>query len=396
MRRIVTYLRGRGINAWVDNEKLVPGTPIWEEEIEKAIRGAFAVIVILSPASKSSEWVRREVTLVDNSHKRVFPVLIAGGEEEAIPIRLITKQFVDLRKNEEEGLQALGEAILRYRTELETQEKIIAPIAIPKSNQSEAPAEAVRSPAMEEIIRIAREREREQRAQATQGRTPPPAQPKTQQKKNAPIVWLALVGGVLLCVFMVTVGPMVWRAMTAPPPTQPAQPADSENIIIQPVPTNTPIPPDTAVPPTATFTSTVPPSPTWTTEPTFTPTYTPLPTFTDTPPAPSDPVAFITYYFDTIVFQKDYQKCWSLLTPDYQVNKAGGWNQYTEFWGTVKNWTRSSISTEYNNGTRARVLMTYRLYYYSGSSDPVDGVRYCLLWNPSMSTWQIDLRENCP
>jgi hypothetical protein len=39
MRRIVTFLRNQGIKVWVDNEKLIPGTPIWEEEIEKAIKG---------------------------------------------------------------------------------------------------------------------------------------------------------------------------------------------------------------------------------------------------------------------------------------------------------------------------------------------------------------------
>ena len=38
MRRIVTFLRKRGIEVWVDNENLVPGTPLWEVEIEKAIK----------------------------------------------------------------------------------------------------------------------------------------------------------------------------------------------------------------------------------------------------------------------------------------------------------------------------------------------------------------------
>ena len=62
MQRIVSFLRGHGIKAWVDNERLVPGTPIWEEEIEKAIKGAFAILVVLSPDAKGSEWVRREIT----------------------------------------------------------------------------------------------------------------------------------------------------------------------------------------------------------------------------------------------------------------------------------------------------------------------------------------------
>ncbi len=52
MRRVVEFLRKHGISVWVDNEKLVPGTPIWEEEIEKAIISAGAVVVLLSPDLK--------------------------------------------------------------------------------------------------------------------------------------------------------------------------------------------------------------------------------------------------------------------------------------------------------------------------------------------------------
>jgi len=37
MQRIAAFLRKQGINVWVDNEKLVPGTPIWEEEIERQL-----------------------------------------------------------------------------------------------------------------------------------------------------------------------------------------------------------------------------------------------------------------------------------------------------------------------------------------------------------------------
>lgn len=124
MRRIVKHLRGQGIRAWVDNEKLIPGTPIWEVEIEKAIRGAFALVVILSPDSKSSEWVRREVTLADQFRKRVFPVLVGENNADSIPIRLITRQFVDIRTNEAEGLRSLSAAISSYVDELEYLEEV--------------------------------------------------------------------------------------------------------------------------------------------------------------------------------------------------------------------------------------------------------------------------------
>ncbi len=117
MRRIVAFLRGEGINVWVDNEKLVPGTPIWEEEIEKAIKAAGAIVVVMSPDLKKSEWVRREISLAEQNWIRIFPVLVSGDEDSAITIRLITKQFVDIRKNENVGLSSLSTNLQAYLNE---------------------------------------------------------------------------------------------------------------------------------------------------------------------------------------------------------------------------------------------------------------------------------------
>lgn len=114
MRRIVRHLRAQGIRAWVDDESLVPGTPVWEYEIERAIIGAFAVVVVLSPDAKSSEWVLREITLADEYEKRVFPVIVVGRNVDSIPFRLVTRQFADIRQNEPQGLQGLSDAITSY------------------------------------------------------------------------------------------------------------------------------------------------------------------------------------------------------------------------------------------------------------------------------------------
>jgi WD40 repeat protein len=118
MRRIVMFLRNRGVKIWMDNERLVPGTPIWEEEIEKAIKGAGAIVVLLSPDSKISEWVRREISYADQYRKRIFPVLVRGDEDSSITLRLITRQYVDLRQNENAGLNSLSEALQQYLDKL--------------------------------------------------------------------------------------------------------------------------------------------------------------------------------------------------------------------------------------------------------------------------------------
>jgi formylglycine-generating enzyme required for sulfatase activity len=123
MQRIVAFLREQGIKVWVDNEKLIPGTPVWEKEIEKAIQSASAVIVVLSPDSKDSEWVRREISLSDQFRRRVFPIMVRGDEETSISLRLINRQFVDIRDYEGVGLRALEAALSTYLEELKAQEQ---------------------------------------------------------------------------------------------------------------------------------------------------------------------------------------------------------------------------------------------------------------------------------
>jgi len=156
MRRIAFYLRDQGFKVWVDNEKLIPGTPAWEEAIETAINKAFAIVVVLSPDSKQSEWVRREITYADQFNKRVFPVLVRGSEEESLPLRLVTRQFVDLRKNEEAGLDALVAAIQFYIGQKQTlemkrphghRETVSTPPPAPKSESISASTSQTKKPA---------------------------------------------------------------------------------------------------------------------------------------------------------------------------------------------------------------------------------------------------------
>lgn len=113
-RKVIAGLRERGINAWVDVENLIPGSPAWEREIERAIRGAAGLIVLLSPEANNSEWVRREISFAEQHEKRIFPVLIHGDEDDSIPLRLSNHQRVDLRRDFNGGLDALANALREH------------------------------------------------------------------------------------------------------------------------------------------------------------------------------------------------------------------------------------------------------------------------------------------
>lgn len=113
-RRIIKELRERGVEIWVDIENLTPGTPTWEREIERAIREAMGIIVLLSPESNNSEWVRREISFGEQHRKRIFPVLIEGDDHTSTPLRLASHQRVDLRTRFEAGLDELADALKNY------------------------------------------------------------------------------------------------------------------------------------------------------------------------------------------------------------------------------------------------------------------------------------------
>jgi len=106
MKCIKQVLVDAGISAWTD-EGLHPGTDIWEREIENNIRNCQAVVVLQSPDSANSKWVRRELTMADELRKPIFPLLIRGNPKESHILRITTVQRIDLRSEFKDGCSEL-------------------------------------------------------------------------------------------------------------------------------------------------------------------------------------------------------------------------------------------------------------------------------------------------
>src|SRR5579871_2459985 len=96
MQRIAQALRDSAIKVWTD-EKLTPGTADWQSSIQKAIEAAGAVVVLLSPDAKESEWVGRELTYAQMRKLMVMPVLVRGDAVNAVPFQIVNSQWLDLR-----------------------------------------------------------------------------------------------------------------------------------------------------------------------------------------------------------------------------------------------------------------------------------------------------------
>jgi serine/threonine-protein kinase len=74
--RLEGELRLRGFEVWID-ERIAYGTR-WPQVIEEQVDTCAAMIVIMTPRSKESDWVQNELAYAKNLRKPLFPVLLEG------------------------------------------------------------------------------------------------------------------------------------------------------------------------------------------------------------------------------------------------------------------------------------------------------------------------------
>lgn len=87
--RLQADLQARGIHIWIDHQGIKPGTPDWEEALRRAIRKATAVVLVASPESRQSRYVKDELRVAAMYQRPVYPIWAAGSEwMEAIPLGL--------------------------------------------------------------------------------------------------------------------------------------------------------------------------------------------------------------------------------------------------------------------------------------------------------------------
>jgi len=72
--RLRTDLHAQGIEVWIDKEGIQPGTPDWEQALRTAIRAAHAVLLIASPNSRSSRYVKDELRIAGMYQRPVYPI----------------------------------------------------------------------------------------------------------------------------------------------------------------------------------------------------------------------------------------------------------------------------------------------------------------------------------
>jgi WD40 repeat protein len=97
--RFKVDLRKQGIQLWIDQEALQPGTPDWEEAVRSAIRTADAILLIASPSARSSRYVKDQLRIAEMYQRPIYPIWIDGNQwMEAVPLGLGGMQYIDARR----------------------------------------------------------------------------------------------------------------------------------------------------------------------------------------------------------------------------------------------------------------------------------------------------------
>jgi hypothetical protein len=96
VRRLAADLETAGYDVWWDLSDLRGGDN-WVRLIADAIEASQVVLVVLSPHSIESEWVRKEYTQALSLRKRIIPIML---EASRVPFSLNTINYVDFSAGE--------------------------------------------------------------------------------------------------------------------------------------------------------------------------------------------------------------------------------------------------------------------------------------------------------
>lgn len=115
--QLAMQLVHRNVSVWVDRWELSVGDSLLER-VQDAVDGASALLVILSKASVTSEWCKKELSaglLRELEKKRVIvmPVML---EECDVPVFARGKMFADFRTDFDAGIRTLVEGIAKATT----------------------------------------------------------------------------------------------------------------------------------------------------------------------------------------------------------------------------------------------------------------------------------------
>ncbi len=104
---LVNKLTESGIDIWMDTRDIDAGR-VWDSALEDALRVSAGLIVVLTPASVDSPFVKKEIIFAQNNGKEIYPVL---AEHCELPLLLADRQYADFTEDDRLGFTQLTTAL---------------------------------------------------------------------------------------------------------------------------------------------------------------------------------------------------------------------------------------------------------------------------------------------
>lgn len=101
--RLATDLKKEGLNVWLDQLNISPGTR-WDDAIQKALKESDCMLVVISNTSVQSANVLDEISYALTNGKRVIPLIIHNCD---VPFRIARLQHIDFIGDYDTAFQRL-------------------------------------------------------------------------------------------------------------------------------------------------------------------------------------------------------------------------------------------------------------------------------------------------
>ncbi len=109
VERLCEELRRHGVPFWYSTRNIA-GAQQWHDEIGAALGRCDWFVLVLSPESVRSKWVKHELLFALNNaryEKRIIPCLFKKCDVDKLSWTLSSFQFIDFSKSFEQGMRAL-------------------------------------------------------------------------------------------------------------------------------------------------------------------------------------------------------------------------------------------------------------------------------------------------
>lgn len=114
---ITDLLTALGIDYWYSKENILTGEK-WERSIKTALETSDGLLIVMSPASADSEWVKDELGwAINNMPGKVIPLLYKACDLGSFHIRLPRIQYVDFTDNMNIGRNKLIRLLINIEHE---------------------------------------------------------------------------------------------------------------------------------------------------------------------------------------------------------------------------------------------------------------------------------------